>query len=61
MIDLWAFIIISRSLLSRVRNVLDKGCRENHNTRFIFNNFFPAVYEKMWKNTVQPDRPQMTI
>jgi hypothetical protein len=26
--------------------------------------FFPknrAVYEIMWKNTVQPDRPQMTI
>jgi hypothetical protein len=20
-----------------------------------------AVYEKMWKNVVQPDRPQMTI
>ena len=20
-----------------------------------------AVYEKMWKNMVQPDRPQMTI
>jgi len=26
--------------------------------------FFPtnhAVYENMWKNEVQPDRPQMTI
>ena len=21
----------------------------------------PAFYEVMWKNTVQPDRPQMTI
>jgi len=54
-------MIISRSLLSRVRNMLDKSCRENRNTRFIFNNFFPAVYEKMWKNMVQPDRPQMKI
>jgi hypothetical protein len=28
------------------------------------NNFFPEiriVYEIMWKNMVQPDRPQMTI
>jgi hypothetical protein len=29
------------------------------------NNFFPpenlAVYEIMWKSTVEPDRPQMTI
>jgi len=30
----------------------------------MFNNFFLencAVYEIMWKNMVQPDRPQMTI
>jgi len=29
----------------------------------MFNNFLSenqAVYEIMWKNTVQPDRPQMT-
>jgi hypothetical protein len=34
-------------------------------THFMSNNFFPpknrAVYEIMWKNMVQPDRPQMTI
>jgi hypothetical protein len=34
-------------------------------THFVFSNFFPpetrAVYEIMLKNTVQPDRPQMTI
>ena len=33
-------------------------------THFIFNNIFPEIlvlYEIMWKNTVQPDRPQMTI
>jgi hypothetical protein len=31
---------------------------------FVFNNFFPenrAVCERMWKNMVEPDRPQMTI
>jgi len=30
----------------------------------MFKNFFPqnrAVYEIMWKNMLQPDRPQMTI
>jgi hypothetical protein len=34
------------------------------NTHFVFNNVFSenrAVYEIMWKNMVQPDRPQMTI
>jgi len=34
-------------------------------THFIFNNFFPpenhAVLDLMWKNIVEPDRPQMTI
>jgi len=31
---------------------------------FMFNNFISehcAVYDIMWKNTVQPDRPQVTI
>ena len=30
----------------------------------MFNSFFleiPAIYEIMWKNTVEPDRPHMTI
>jgi hypothetical protein len=30
----------------------------------MFNNFFseiPALYWIMWKNVVEPDRPQMTI
>jgi len=31
---------ISLSGLLRVENVSDKICRENQNTRFIFNNFF---------------------
>jgi hypothetical protein len=38
-------------------------CRGNPNKRFMFNNFLSenhAVYEIMWKNTVQPDIPQMT-
>jgi len=36
--------------------------RENQNTHFVFNNIFflnRAVYERMWKNLVEPDRPKM--
>jgi hypothetical protein len=47
-----------------MRNVSDKSCRENQNTLFMFNSFFPenyAVYEIMLKNTTEPDRPQMTV
>ena len=45
-----------------MRNVLDKSCRENQNTHFMFNNFFEnrAVYEIMSKNMVEPERSQMT-
>jgi len=45
-----------------MNNVVDKRCRENQNTHFMFK-VFPenrAVYEK-WENTAEPDRPQMTI
>jgi len=51
-------------MLPRMRNVSDKSCRENQNTYFVFSNFFPekgAVYEIIWKNIIEPDRPQMTI
>jgi len=46
-----------------MRNISDKSCRENQRTHFIFSNFFESlvVYEIMWKNTVQPDRSQMTV
>jgi hypothetical protein len=47
-----------------MRNVLDKSCRENQNT-FLFSIIFffenRAVYEIMWKNIVEPGRPQMTL
>jgi len=46
-----------------MRNVSHKRCRENQNTRFIFKNSFVncAVYETMWKTSVEQGRPQMTI
>jgi hypothetical protein len=37
-------IFIVSGLSSSRRNISDKGCRENQNTHFIFNNFFfPAI------------------
>ena len=45
-----------------MRNVSDKSRRDTkktHTNRQLFLN--PAVYETMWKNMVEPDRPQMTV
>jgi len=46
-----------------MRNVSDEAVETNKNTFFIQYLFFEnlAVYEKMWKNIVELDRPQMTI
>jgi len=46
-----------------MRNVSDKSFKENENTRFVLKKFFEncPVYEIMWKNIVESDRPQMTI
>jgi len=47
-----------------MKNISDKICRRKQHTYYMFNNFYPenrAVYEIMWKNIVQPDRPQVAI
>jgi hypothetical protein len=46
-----------------MRNVSDESCRENQNTHSMFNNIFPKIvpFMIMWKNMVEPDRPQMTV
>jgi len=51
-----------------MRSVSDKPCRETQNKHFVCSNllffiFFEnrAVYEIMWKNTVEMGRPQMTM
>ena len=56
-------LIISRSVRLRMRNVSEEICRENQNVFCVKKNFFEnrAVYDIMWKNIVQPGRPQMTI
>ena len=54
------FLIISRAVLLKMRNVSDKSCRPNQNT-FYFKQFFflenCAFYEIMWKNIIQLGRP----
>jgi hypothetical protein len=42
--DRYTFLIISRSVLLRMRNVSDKSCRENQNTHFLFSDFFPKGF-----------------
>jgi hypothetical protein len=52
------FLMITNRIL-RIRNVSDKSC-----THITLSNFFPEyciVYGIMWKNSVQSDRPQMTV
>jgi hypothetical protein len=64
--DVSTFMIIACWILLRMRNVSDKSCRGNQNTYLTFNNpifFFEnrAVYEIMWKNIMEPEKPQMTV
>ena len=64
--DQYKFLIISCSFLLRIRNGSDKSCRENQkkNTHFTFSIFFVenhAFCEIMWKNIVEPGRPQTTV
>jgi hypothetical protein len=37
------FMIVSRWILRRMRNVSDKNCRENQNTLIVFKNFLPKI------------------
>ena len=50
--------------LLRIRNVSDKNCGENQKTFYIHYLFFPenhAVYEIMWQDMVEPDRPHNIV
>jgi len=63
--DLCTFMIISHSILPWMRNSTDKIVQKIKTHIFGQQLYFPppkncAVYE-IWKNMVQPDRPQMTI
>jgi hypothetical protein len=48
----------------KMRNILDKTCRENQNMQSMLNFVFSenrTFYEVMWKNMVQLDMPQMKM
>jgi hypothetical protein len=47
--DQFKFLVISRSVLLRMRNVSDKSYKENQNTHFVFSNFFPKISPFMRK------------
>jgi len=59
------FLIMSRSILLRMRSISNRVTENTKHTSYVHLFFFPhenrAAYEIMWKNIVQPDRPQMTI
>jgi hypothetical protein len=58
------FMTISLHILLRVRNVSNKCCREKRLILCSTTFFFPdnrVVCKTMWKNMVEPERPQMTI
>jgi len=47
--DLWTFMIVSRPILIRMRNVSDKSCREKQNTCFMFSNVLSTIVTFMRK------------
>jgi hypothetical protein len=55
-------MIISCSVLLRMKHFSDRSCRENQNTQFILGNFFSencAVCEIMLENIVEQDSTQI--
>jgi hypothetical protein len=60
--DQYTFLITSRSVLKRKKNVSDRSCRESQNTYFMSKNVFfnCGIYEIAWKNIVERGRPHVT-
>jgi len=48
--DQYIFLIIYRSVRRRLRNVSDKSCRGNQNSRLMFNIFFFRKSCQFWDN-----------
>jgi len=62
--DQYTFMIVSHSVLLILINISNKSCREYQNTHSLFSNCFfgnCTIFEIMWKNIVELDRPQMTV
>ena len=46
-----------------MRNISEKSYRKNQNTYFMIKNAFFEIrthYEKMWRDNLEPEKPQMT-
>ena len=66
----YTFLIISCSVALRMRNVSGETFTENQNIHFMLNIYIyiyiffffrkSCLYEIMWKNIVEPYRPQIT-
>jgi hypothetical protein len=57
------FMIPSHFAFLRMRNISDEVCRHNH-THILYSVTLSenrAVYEVIWQNMVEPDRPLMTV
>jgi len=59
----YTFLTACRSFLLIMKNISDNSYRKQKKTHSMFNIFFRnlAVYEIMWKNTVEAVRPQMKL
>jgi hypothetical protein len=58
------YMVLSRWILPRMRDIWAKVVQKIHTHILYSVTFFSenrALYEIMWKNMVQPDRPRMTI
>jgi len=59
----YTFLIMSRPVLLRMRNVSDESCKRIQNTHFMLNNFSKcrAFYEIRYENNVVLDKAHMAI
>ena len=55
------FLIISRSVFLRVRNVWDKSCRENQNTHFVLNCIFSRKSWCLWDTYLLTPRSRVLL
>jgi hypothetical protein len=46
--DVSTFLIVPRPILLRIKNVSEKRFRENHNTKFVHNNFLFRKSYRLW-------------
>jgi len=64
--DICAFVIVSRTVLLRMRNVSDESCRENQTTHCTYSKSSPPPENRpfgdiMWENMIEPDGPHMIV